>query len=296
MRVYESDRHLEILSTIFAIIFINMLGVIIIGLLDSYLMLNLVRVTLALCNLFYIYHIGTWATIKYQVTDSDIVITAWGGLKKVIIPINSIECFTTISGKIEGIAISGISNNRFSIGRVVVKNLGTSRMFVPSSREILYLKTESMNYGISPLDMVSFKKELTDAGIKDQIWNKEYNKARGFYKEKNFIIPLIISSIIVLLITFMPMILYVFNKLPDAMPLTLSGSMDVVRIGTDKQFVFSQMIYGGLNMAVLFCMYFAAHFCAKYDKKVAYRYIYVSLAVAILFLYIQIRLLMMTIK
>jgi len=86
------------------------------------------------------------------------------------------------------------------------------------------------------------------------------------------------------------MVLYILNELPDVMPLVLNVSREVVEVGTDKQFAFSQMTYGLLNMAVMFCMYYAAHFCAKYDKKAAHRYIYISFLVALIFLYLQMQL------
>ena len=42
-----------------------------------------------------------------------------------------------------------------------------------------------------------------------------------------------------------------------------------------------------LNMGILFCMYYAAHFHAKYDKKSAKTYIYVSLFIAMVFFLMQ---------
>ena len=104
--------------------------------------------------------------------------------------------------------------------------------------------------------------------------------------------PLILTSTIILFTTFFPMVLYILNKLPDVMPLVINVSKEAGEVGTDKQFAFAQMLYGLLNMAVMFCMYYAAHFCAKYDKKSAYRYMYISLLVAIVFLYLQMRLIM----
>ena len=50
-----------------------------------------------------------------------------------------------------------------------------------------------------------------------------------------------------------------------------------------------QIIYGIMNMILLVCIYYASHFCAKYDKKLAQRYIYLSLIISLVFLVSQIQ-------
>ena len=60
-------------------------------------------------------------------------------------------------------------------------------------------------------------------------------------------------------------------------------------IGTSRQFAFTQMALWCIKYGTLICMYYASYFCAKYDKKTAYRYLYIALAVASVFLYMQIR-------
>lgn len=295
MNRFLSDKKTEILPTVMTLIMLNIFGAVIIYLMDSYLMLSLVKMILILCNIFYIYHIGVWFSVKYIVDQSQIVISAWGGLKKVVLKTEDIESFVTREGKIKGIGLSGISSNKFAIGRIAVKELGTTRMFVTDNENIIYLKTEDINYGISPKDCEGFEKALLSLGIENKEWKKAYNKVHGMYKEVKFMVPMVITSIILLVITFLPIILYVLNKLPDIMPLAINSAMSVAKVGTDKQFAFSQMLYGILNMAIFFCMYYAAHFCAKYDKKAAYRYIYISLFVAVVFLYLQIVLITMKI-
>ncbi|WP_346931046.1 PH domain-containing protein [Clostridium sp.] len=290
MNSFSSNKKLEIIPTILTLVVLNVIGVWATYILDSYLMLSLIRVVLVICNIFYLYHIGIWLTVKYEITNSEVTINALGGLKKVILPLSDIECYTVRKGKIRGISLSGISSNKFAIGRIVVKNLGTSRMFVTSGSSIIYLKTEDISYALSPKKFKEFMEVLNKQGIEEKSWTKEYNKVNRLHKDKKFILPLVITSIIILFTTFYPMVLYILNKLPDIMPLVLNVSMEAAEVGTDKQFAFSQMLYGILNMAVMFCMYYAAHFCAKYDKKSAYRYIYTSLLVAIVFLYLQIRL------
>lgn len=291
MNSFNGNRKLEIIPIVLSIITINIIGVLVINLLNSYLMLNLIIMILVICNIFYLYHIGVWVTVKYEITEKEIVINALWGFKKVVLPISDLECYTLTEGKIKGISLSGLSSNKFSIGRIVLKSLGTTRMFVTCSDRVIYLKTAEMNYGISPKDSKTFEDSLKKVGIVEASWTKQYNRAHKLHKDKVFAIPLYITSIIILVMTFTPMTMYVLNKLPNVMPLVLSETGKILEVGTDKQFAFNQMTYGILNMAVLFCMYFAAHFCAKYDKKAAFRYIYISLLIALLFLSLQFRLL-----
>lgn len=289
---FHGRRGLEIIPSILSIIAINIVGILVIFLMNSYVMLNLAKLVLSICNIFYLYYIGVWVTVQYSISDQEIRIWALGGLKKVVIPIKDVLSYTTEDGKIKGIGLSGIFSNRFAVGRIAVKGLGTTRMFVTNSSRVIYIETKGLNYGISPVNPEDFERILDKLNIPDNAWEKVYNKAPILYKDKRFMIPIAISTICILCITFAPMVLYIFNKLPDVVPIMLDAQGAVVEIGTDKQFAFSQMTYGVLSMAVFFCMYYAAQFCAKYDEKSAYNYIYVSVIVSIVLLALQIQLIM----
>ncbi|MEG0132495.1 MAG: PH domain-containing protein [Clostridium sp.] len=298
MNSFDANKKMEIIPTILTIVALNIVGFLTIYLLDSYLILTLIKTILLICNIFYLYHIGVWFTVKYQVSQSEIKISCIGGLKKVTLPIGIVESYTVGEGKIKGIALSGMTANKIAIGRIAIKDLGTTRLFVTNTSRIIYLKTKDpgdVNYAISPKDFEGFQVRLRECGIGKTPWIKSYNKVPKLYKERKFMITLFITSAIVLIITFTPLMLYILNELPDVMPLVMNGAGKAVEVGTDKQFAFSQMTYGLLNMAVLFCMYYAAHFCAKYDKKAAFRYMYISLFVAIVFLGLQIKLMTMVI-
>lgn len=295
MKDFISNRKTEIMPTVATLIILDLLCYVILKMVDSYVILSLIKVILILCNAFYIYHIGAWISVDYIIKDSYLIITAWGGLKKVKVKISDINSYTIQHGRIKGVELSGISSNKFAIGRIVVKSLGTTRMFVTDNDNVFYLHTDDINYGISPKDVEGFEALLKAEGVENRTWTIEYNKVHKLYKEKKYIIPLVITSILILVITFLPITLYVVNKLPDVMPLAINGNLTVAKMGSDKQFAFAQMLYGILNMAVMFCMYFASHFCARYDKKTAYRYLYIALIVAVTFLYLQILMLQMSI-
>jgi hypothetical protein len=75
------------------------------------------------------------------------------------------------------------------------------------------------------------------------------------------------------------------------MPMSFDSKFTAIQFGTGKQFAFKQMVYGLFNMAILFCMYYAAYFCAKYDRKSSYKFIYISLILTLALLTIQIKIL-----
>ncbi len=289
MRIFKSKHKLEIVPTIITTLLLNIIGIFVIYIGDSYLILNLIRTILIIYNIFNIYNILLWFTLKYEIHDNEIIIKAIGGLKKIRINLNDVQCYTIQTGKIKGIRLSGIASNKFALGRIAIKNLGTTRMFVTNSSSVIYLKTEDMNYGVSPISKVKFEEFLKEKCIINRPWEKKFNKTNRLYKDKQFIIPLIIASVITLVITFNPIVLYLFDKLPDVMPLAFDSSLRATEVGTDKQFVFAQMIYGICNMAILFCMYYASHFSARYDKKTAHRYIYGALVISLFLLILQFR-------
>lgn len=288
MERFHGRKKLEIIPSILSCIGINLLGILIIYLIDSYLLLNLAKLILLIVNIFYIYHIGVWLTVQYFISDEEIRIVALGGLKKVIIPIKDVLSYTTEEGKIKGIGLSGLFSNGFAIGRIAVKALGTTRMFVTNSSKIIYIETKDLNYGISPINPKAFEEKLKALNIPDDVWEKSYTKTPKLYKDWKFMVPIAISTVSIFWITFGPIMLYVLNKLPDVIPMSLDAMGVASEMGTDKQFAFSQMTYGVLNMAVFFCLYYAAQFCAKYDRKSAYNYIYAGTVVALTFVYLQV--------
>lgn len=295
MNLFTAIKKFEIIPTILIMIMFNILLVILMGTTGSYTILNLLRVLLVSCNVFYLYHILLWLTVKYEITENELMIIAIGGLKKISIPFSNIKGYTVLSGKIKGVKLSGIASNKFALGRSVIKSLGTTRMFVTNDTSVIYLKTEDINYAISPKEVDKFQQLLNEHGIYKTQWEVHFNKPNKLYKDKNFKILLFLTSILIIIITLNPLVLYLTHNLPNVMPLTFDASFKPVTMGTDKQFAFAQMTYGGLNMALLFCMYYAAYFCAKYDRKTAYRYLYVALGVATLFLFLQLRILFIAI-
>ncbi|EQB88322.1 hypothetical protein J2Z44_003379 [Clostridium punense] len=295
MKVFKGIKSYEIVNTVFTMILYNILGLFLMNTTGSYTVLNLLRALMIALNIFYLYHIFLWITVKYTITEDELQITGIGNLKKVNIPLSDIKGYTILSGKIKGIKLSGVASNRFALGRSVVKTLGTTRMFVTNNSSVIYLRTEDINYAISPIEPEAFEALLNKNNIFKIQWEVKFNKPNKLYKDKKFRNILFMASTIIIGMTLNPLILYLNHKLPNIMPITFDATFKPVRMGTDKQFVSVQMTYGALNAAILFCMYYAAYFCAKYDRKTAYRYLYAALLISFIFLILQIKIITSTI-
>jgi len=232
-----------------------------------------------------------YSSLKCTFNEENLVIYAIGSLKKIIVPLNEIEGYTMSTGTIKGVKLNGIATNSFALGRFVIDKIGISRMFVTDNKNIVYLKTKDMNYGLSPENYEKFEETLIGHDVHRVEWKYKVNNSYNLHKDKYFIFPLMIVSIIILILTLNPFILYLKHMIPNTMPLNFDANFTPIKMGTGKQFAFTQMIYGVLNMALLFCMYYASYFCAKYDRKSAYKFIYMSLFVAMIFLIMQFKIL-----
>lgn len=256
---------------------------------DLYMTLSLIRIFLVVFNIYGIYYFLLSISIRYTIDEENLYIVGIWGLKKVKIPFSDIEGYKTSRGIINGVKLSGVGKDKFAFGRYVLEKIGTTRMFVTSKNDVVYLKTRDINYAISPESIENFTKVLKSKNISPIEWEYLNKKEINLHKEKDFMIPFIIVSVIIVLFTVTPLFLYIKNLIPNEMPLSFDAKFQPVRMGTGKQFAFKQTTYGVLNMAILFCMYYAAHFHAKYDRKSANRYIYASLIISIVFFVMQIK-------
>lgn len=257
----------------------------------SYIFSSLLKVILIIFNIYQIYYLLKSITIKVRIGEDSIIITASFGIKKIIIPFKDIQSFCVLSGKIKGVKLTGYGNDSFALGKSIIDKIGIVNMFATSNNNIVYIKTTGNIYGVSPEDLNSFTEILKQKGIENNHWDLPQKKIVHLHKDKNFMVLLILASITIGILTVVPFILYLMNKLPYTMPLSFDANFIPVKIGTGKQFAFKQMSYGILNMAILFLMYYASYFYARYDEKSAYKFMYVSFFIALLFLVLQLRIL-----
>ncbi|MBC2579227.1 PH domain-containing protein [Clostridium sp. DJ247] len=291
METYKSTKGLGIYSILGITILYNTLLIALFFLINSYEISILLKVAIVIFNIYQIYYILIYSSLSFFMDKDNLYITSVLGLKKIKIPFNCIQGYRRDFGYIKGVRLSGYGKNNFAIGRSIIDKIGNTYMFVTSTKNVIYIKTDETSYGISPENIDDFEKKLNENNISYLNWDYKINKGINIYKDKRFYIPLIIVTIITLLVTLNPIVLYLYHKLPPMMPLSFNSQFIAIKFGTGKQFAFKHMFYGILNMAVLFCMYYAAYFCARYDRKSAYKFIYIPLILSTVFLIMQIRIL-----
>lgn len=269
----------------------NILLVLLLQVSATYELTTSLKAAIVVFNLYQLYYIFTYISINYSVDNEFIYITSAFGLKTIKILITEIKGYKKDTGLIKGVKVSGYGRSYFAIGRSVIDRIGMAYMFVTSTKNIIYLKTEGLSYGISPENFNEFEEKINKFNIEEIDWEYKPKKNVHLYKDKRFMFPFIIVSIMAIVLTLNPVVLYLLNKIPPIMPLDLDANFVAVKLGSAKQFAFKQCIYGVLNMALLFCMYYAAYFYARYDKKYAYKFIYVPLISSLIFLLMQIKIL-----
>lgn len=291
MNLYKPKKGILLYELLAYVILGDVLAVYVSRMLNSYLELNLIKICMIVFSLYCILYILMALTLKYRITDKGIVIDSLFGIKKTTLPFSSINGYHIQRGKIKGIRLSGVGKNKYSFGRSVIDGVGITHMFVTSPKEVIYLHTDEMSYGISPENFESFKQNIKEKNLEQKTFKTKTNKIRNLYKEKSFFIPFIVVTLIIIYITLNPFILYLMQRLPEKMPIAFDAKFMPIVWGNGKQFAFRQMSYGAMNMLILVCMQFASYFCAKYHRKSAYKYIYIALICAATFLFIQIQIL-----
>ncbi|WP_138204788.1 PH domain-containing protein [Haloimpatiens lingqiaonensis] len=291
MSIYNSRRGMGLFYQIFIVAVVNTAIGVLLFLSNSYVINVFSKILCVVFNLYMLYYIALFFTVKLVIDEEYIYILGIFNFKKVKIPIKDIEAYTVATGKIKGVRLSGVCNNNFALGRSIIDKIGVTRMFVTSNEVIIYIKTPEINYAISPKEYVSLENLFKEHNIPSGFYEINYKKNNALYKDKKFIRLFLVVSIIIIIMTLNPFILYIIGKLPRTMPLNYDAAFKPLLYGTSKQFAFRQMVYGALNMIVLFCMYYASYFHAKYDKKSSFIYIYMALIVSIGFLGMQFRIL-----
>lgn len=292
MMEYKPTRGSASIYILLIALLSNLFIAILLKLVDSYLIYCILMVALVVIDIYYLYYFIIDVTLHYTLTeDKHLIVYSFWKLKKVDIDLKNVKGYMCSGTNIHGIKLSGIGNDKFAYGRNIIDKIGTTYMYVSSSKDVLYLKTDDMCYALSAVGNEKIKATLNELSISEGI--EEYVEAVNveLHKDKKFFIPFIIVSVLIVIMILNPFILYLKNRLPNLMPLTFDTYFMPLTKGTGKQFAFKQMTYGVMNMIILFCMYYASYFCAKYDRKTAYRYIYISLLIVSVFLFLQLKIL-----
>ena len=267
---------------------LNIVLFIVLSFVDVFEISLLLKTLLIFVNIYQIYYLLLFLTMKYIIEEDNLKIVCFFGMKKVVIPSGQMGGYMNFSGKIRGARLSGYATNYFAVGRAYVENAGITYMYVTSSKQVVYIKTKEMCYGLSPADLAGFLESLEDMEIHETSWKYVPYKGIRLFKDKKFTAIFAAASIVILIMTLNPIMLYVTNQLPDIMPLSFNAKYVPLLMGTSRQFAFQQMSYGFMNMAVLLCMFYASYFISRYDRKTAYKFISLPLVVSVIFLIMQI--------
>jgi hypothetical protein len=289
LKNYKSAKGMGIYYILGITVLYNIIFLLIYYFIDSYELSNLLKLTLIIFNIYEIYYIALCRTLSYSIDESAVYINSIFGLKKERIPFSSINAYQKSHGHIKGVKLSGHGKNNFAIGKSFIDKIGTTYMFVTSMKNIIYLNTITANYGISPDDFDDFEKQIEFRGVKKSSWENSAVKTPGIKRDRKFLLLFSIAAVVVIIITLNPIIMYFSNTIPARMPLTFNTDFTPEKFGTGKQFAFKQMSYGLLNMAILFCMYYAGFLYAKYDRKSSYKFMLIAIIAAVVFLMMQMR-------
>lgn len=272
---------------------------ILIKLSNTYELSGALTLLMILFTIFALYYIIEDISLKYELTKEALVINRFWGIRKVTIPINEIRAFRLHDikdGNVNGVRISGCFVKSVEFGKTMIDKMGTTYNFVTNNSRIIFINTDQMNYCISPKESNKFIDKISMYGIKSNEFTDVGLRSEKLYKEKKYIALIIVCAILLIFVPSIPIVLYLRGKLPALMPLSFDKNFIAVKYGTAKQFVFKQIIYGVLNMAVFFCFYFASYFYQKYDKKTAYTYIYIGALICISIMLFQLKILYTFIK
>lgn len=291
MTTYKPAKSNGIYMIIFSILLFNLIMYLLMQLMDFYIIRSLVKVFQVYLNVYIFYYIALFLSVRYSCDENNLYINSIIRFKNITIPIDSIQGYNKSKGNIQGTKLYGIGKRVFMFGKAVINNIGTTHMFVTNTENVIYILTDEMTYAISPKCYDEVENILKSNNIKIVDKKSYLNKNLRLHRDKKFIGSIIIVSIIILMITIIPFILYWTNKLPIKMPLYFNSYFIPVKYGTGKQFAIKQSLYGFLNMAIYVCIYYAAFFYAKYDKKSAYKLLTISIIIPLIFLIMQIRVL-----
>lgn len=290
MSTYKCKRGEGHLHIVAIAITCNIAIFVLLRFIDVYEIISLIKVLIVLFNVYMFYNIVFILTMKYIFDSENIIVSGFWGLRKIQIPIKDIQSYFISRDPISSVKLYGFSSKKFAIGRFVVNKIGTTRMFA-TCYNLIYIKTEKINYALSPRNIEVFEEILNNKNVKNETWEYDYNKSEKLHSKTKFVILIILISIIIFVFTITPLVLYKLNLLPEQMPLTLNAKFMPLVIGSSQQFVSKQLTYGLINMGILLCMFFAAYSHIKYDEKTAYVYIYTSFFISITFFVMQFRIL-----
>ncbi|AAK79272.1 hypothetical protein BJV85_002696 [Clostridium acetobutylicum] len=254
---------------------------------NTYIVLRILEIFIVFFNIYQLYYILKSLTLKYCYDNENFYVLWCFGIRRVTIPFKEIEAYNVSHGEIKGVKLWGYGRNFFALGTFSVNDIGIVNMFVTATKNVIYIKCNSSIYGISPEKCDEVKNFLEKRKLVLKNWTYEKRNKVSLSKDRHFDILIFLISIVILMVTIIPFILYLRGVMPHKMPLSFDSNFKPMIYGTSREFAFKHMMYGAYNMIIFFCIYYSAYFYARYSKKLAYRLMYISFLVAFIFLIFQ---------
>ncbi|MGL4740083.1 MAG: PH domain-containing protein [Sarcina sp.] len=261
------------------------------NIIEGYIETRFIGLVIFFFTIWCIYYIVLNYTITYQITDDEFIINLFWGIKKIRLNFTDINGFLLKEEYIDGFKMYGIGKNKYAFGKMVVKGVGSTRAFVTNPKKIIYLHTEGDSYAISPSDIDGVLEILFSKNIPIKEFETKVNIQRDLFKNKRFVSLVMITFIVISSIIIVPFLLYLLSRLPGKMPLIFDATFKVVMFGSGKEFAIRQMILGIGLIIIFICIYYTSYFIAKYDVKIAIRYMYIPFIISLLMAFIQLQIL-----
>lgn len=290
MNSFKARRGRAGLEILGYLILCDTLMFIILKLIDGYMESKIITFGIVFFTVWCLYYIVLDLSLKYIFYGDRVVISSFGGIKKVEVKFSDINGLLVRDDVIDGFKLFGVGKDKYAFGRMVVKGVGATRAFITSSTKVIYLHTEKFSYAISPKDTDTALTILFDKNIPIQEFETKVN-TRELFKDKKFLTPFVLTTMVISVMILVPFILYLTGRLPSEMPLSFDTRFNVVVMGAGKEFAVKQMVTGIYNIIILICMYYTSYFAAKYDKKLAIRFIYIAFIISLLFEFLQLQIL-----
>lgn len=288
MKIYKQKPGVGSLYLIIITALINFTLMFISMFIESYMIKLFGVVSLICIDIYQMYYIIISFTTRYIVDEDYITINTFFYLRNIKIAMKDIVEIQHKSDKIDGMVLDGYGMKKFAFGRMYIENIGTTRSYISNFENILIIKTNKGNFAISPIDIDEMCNNIHVEGSK----KSEDRKVIPLYKDKFFLVPFVISSILIIMLMIIPLILGMKdNYALSSMPLSFNEKFEPIKWGTYTQFVVNQISYGLITAGILLCMFFTSSVYSKYDRKSCYKYIYLPLIVSIVLLFMQIQIL-----
>ncbi len=258
---------------ILIVLFLNM---------DSSRIRGMLTFIFLLINAFGLYLIRLIITLKYILTDQELIITGTLNLRKIKIPVSDIESW---SRKITLLDTSGLglSTARFAIGKGLDNNGDQAELLITSSKKVIYLKTKNGNYGISPEKADEFIAQLKALDIPQQSGSERRYLQQDQNRSRSNLNQIMLYCILLMAILLLiPVVMYFTGLMPQLVRTAAVSYM------TRKAYLEAVFTRGLIALVVMLVSYGVTILLSAIEGKYYYRIMFIPLIFVIVLLFFEV--------